>query len=187
MPITILQKKKLEKDIKFLDKNEHLEILNIIKKNNQKFSKNSKGVFFNLKYIDIKTLEEIINFVEFCKNNRSFLDTERLPEHKIKENKNIQQPPSLKKIDLSTELSELLELKNTRSNNFTFKNYLDKISIVPKKEFKNKQPDSYPDLININTEFTGTNNRILKKCKNYENSYPKANSNANILEAEINI
>ncbi len=56
-----------------------------------------------------------------------------------------------------------------------------------KKEFKNKQSNNYPDLININTEFTGSDNRILKKCKNYENSYTKSSSNSNILEAEVNI
>ncbi len=137
MSITVLQKKKLEKDIKLLDKNEHLEILNIIKKNNQKFSKNSKGVFFNLKYIDDKTLHEIINFVEFCKNNRKFLNTERFPSSEIiQASKNTQSISPLKKIDLTAELAEILELKNTRSNNFTFKNYLDKISIVPKKRIQ---------------------------------------------------
>ena len=188
MPITLLQKKKLEKDIKNLDKNEHLEILNIIKKNNQNFSKNSKGIFFNLKYIDIKTLEEIINFVEFCKKNQTFLDTERTSHHTPPlTNRHISTPGIQKKIDLTSELGEILELKNCRPNNFTFKNYLDKISIVPKKEFKNKQSDNYPDLININTTFTGANNRILKKCKNYENSYPKTTSNTNILEVEANI
>ena len=65
-----------------------------------------------------------------------------------------------------------------KSNNFSFKNYLDKISIIPKKEFKNKQPEKYPDLININTEFTGSNNRILKKCKNFENTFSKYSDNS---------
>ena len=64
---------------------------------------------------------------------------------------------------------------------------IDKISVVPKKEFQNKQPDKYPDLININNEFTGSNNRILKKCKNYDNIYNKFIENANLTDSNNNV
>ena len=71
--VSILEKKRLKRDIKLLDKHEYIEILNIIKKNDQKYSENATGIFFNLKYINDKTIKEMINFMEFCKKNKIFL------------------------------------------------------------------------------------------------------------------
>ena len=62
--ITYKQKKQLEKDISKLSSQEHTEILNIIRNNNQKYSENSTGVYFNLKYVDCDTLKKIIEFPE---------------------------------------------------------------------------------------------------------------------------
>ena len=197
--ISILEKKKLERDVKKLDKNEYIEILSIIKKNNQNYSQNSTGIFFNLKYINDKTIEEMIHFIEFCKKNKIFLakkdgdDTK--PIVPIPKSKNdAYDNYNIDEFDMTIDIKDFMSSKNNKSNNFTFKNYLDKISVVPKKEFTNKQPDKYPDLININNEFTGSDNRILKKCKNYDNIYSKfiENNNAseyknNELEAETHI
>ena len=71
--IPFLIKKKLEKDMKLLDNNEYREVLNILKQNQQKYSSNSKGIFFNLKYVDDSTIKDIIKFVEFCKKNKYIL------------------------------------------------------------------------------------------------------------------
>tara|TARA_B110000977_G_C10848449_1_gene404831 strand:+ start:189 stop:764 length:576 start_codon:yes stop_codon:yes gene_type:complete len=165
--LSLLQKKQLEKDIKMLDKNEHLEILKIIQKNEQNYSKNSKGVFFNLKYVEEPVIYEIKNFVDFCKTNKPFLEKiNTLPENGIGHDscKNI----SNIKIDI--EMEKILSSKSNKKNDFTFKNYLDKISIIPIKEFKNERSGKYPDLINITSKFTEINNRILKKCKNSNNT-----------------
>ena len=47
--VTYKEKKQLEKDICNLTSNEHTEILNIIRNNNQKYSENNGGVYINLK------------------------------------------------------------------------------------------------------------------------------------------
>ena len=193
--INILKKKKLERDIKQLDKHEYIEILNIIKKNNQKYSKNSTGIFFNLKYINDKTIMEIIHFVEFCKKNKIFLEKEVYNEEKSsreqeKLQNHINGSHNFENLDdIKIDIQDILDSKNNKATSFTFKNYLDKISIVPKKEFKNKQPSQYPNLININNEFTGSNNRILKKCKNLDTIHPKFTESIsdNMLEAEVHI
>lgn len=181
--ISILDKKKLEKDIKKLDKHEYIEILNLLKKNNQKYSQNSKGIFFNLKYINDKTIIEMIQFIDFCKKNRVFLEEEKYDDTLDKtvsnKKKNSYESYTLDDLDITIDIKNFMASKTgNKSNNFSFKNYLDKISIIPKKEFKNKQPEKYPDLININTEFTGSNNRILKKCKNFENTFSKYSDNS---------
>ena len=187
--ISILDKKKLERDIKKLDKHEYIEILNIMKKNNQRYSENSKGIFFNLKYINDRAIEEMMQFIEFCKKNKVFLEGKNYadaPPESVNTKSNPYEGYNINDLDISIDIKKFMDSKNEKSNNFTFKNYLDKISVVPKKEFKNKQPEKYPDLVNINTEFTGANNRILKKCKNYENNYTKHVEN-NSLEFNNNI
>ena len=183
--IDIHLKKKLEKDIKKLEEHQYIEILNIIKKNHQKYTVNSTGIFFNLKYINDTTILEIISFVEFCQKNKVFL------QEKNAVNKNTITPEHLKLTNkndytldnLAMNIQDIFDDKTvSKLNNFTFKNYLDKISVVPKKEFKNKNSDHYPELININSNFTGSNNRVLKKCKNYDNIYSKFLENNNSTE-----
>ena len=134
----------------------------------------------------------MINFMEFCKKNKIFLkkktdlDTPELVSIQKIKNKS-KDTYSLDDFDITIDIKDILASKNDKSKSFTFKNYLDKISVVPKKEFQNKQPDKYPDLININNEFTGSNNRILKKCKNYDNIYNKFIENANLTDSNNNV
>ena len=174
--ISFLRKKQLEKDIKKLDKNEYTEILAILKRNKQKYSENSKGIFFNLKYIDNKTILDIIKFVDFCKKNKEFLKKEDRNTDKHLNTDQFLNIASdkmydLGDIDISIDIEKLLKKQNNKVNSFSFKSYLDKIAVVPKKEFKNKEINKYPDLININNEIKASNNRLLKKCKNYESIY----------------
>ena len=168
--LSLLEKKQLEKDIKMLDKNEHLEILKIIQKNKQKYSKNSKGIFFNLKYVDDIVIYEINNFVEFCKKNKPYLEeiNSSLSEDVIGRDSG----KNISDIKIDIEMEKILSSKSNKKNNFSFKNNLNKIEIIPTKEFKNKSPDKYPNLIDINSKFTEINNRILKKCKNSNNNNP---------------
>ena len=185
--ISLFEKKQLERDIKKLDRNEHIEILNIIKKHQQKFSRNNKGIFFNLKYIDDPTLREIILFVEFCKNNSILLNNKSPLNPGVTIRSGIESGHMLEQLSLPILPPDIVNIKNNKYNNFTFKNYLDKISIIPKKEFKNKQSEIYPDLINVDGEFTGHTNRLLKKCKNYDAVGNTHAGSSNILESEANI
>ena len=184
--ISLFEKKQLERDIKVLDKNEHFEILNIIKKHQQKFSKNNKGVFFNLKYIDEPTLREIISFVDFCKKNSILLNKNSVKNFDA-QTKNNDTGHMLEKLSLPIKNPPSVSLKDNKYKNFTFKNYLDKISIIPKKEFQNKQTDAYPNLISVEEEFTGHSNRLLKKCKNHDVTGTVPSNTSDVLEVEANI
>ena len=84
--VSYREKKQLEKDIVNLTTNEHTEILNIIRNNNQKYSENNAGVYINLKYVDEDTIRKIIDFVTFCKKNKDE-DKEENKEKKTNKNK----------------------------------------------------------------------------------------------------
>ena len=46
---------------------ENSEIFNIIKKSNSNYSKNINGIFIDLKKIDIKIIDNLYNYIIYCK------------------------------------------------------------------------------------------------------------------------
>ena len=68
--ISIKERKLLEKEIPKLSKNEHNELFNIIRNNSSKYSENARGVYINVKYLDKKTIDKIIEFIEYTKKIR---------------------------------------------------------------------------------------------------------------------
>ena len=69
------KKKFLQKEIPKLNKNEHQEIFNIITQNSDaKYSENSRGVYINLKFLDISTIERIIEFIKYTKVSKNKLE-----------------------------------------------------------------------------------------------------------------
>jgi hypothetical protein len=64
------EKNEIYKSIKVgltsLNQNELEEIFKIIYKNNNNFSKNNNGIFINLCWLDIETLNKINNYINFC-------------------------------------------------------------------------------------------------------------------------
>ena len=68
-------RRKLRDEISKLSNNEHAEIFKILKSHYpESFMKNKNGVFFDLNEIDVKILEELNKFVEFCLSNKAKLD-----------------------------------------------------------------------------------------------------------------
>ena len=59
-----------------LSENEITEIFKIIKNNNEKYSTNKNGIFFNLSTLRKNTLQEISNFLYFCDNNNKEIEKE---------------------------------------------------------------------------------------------------------------
>lgn len=49
-----------------LSQNEIEEIFKIIYKNNNNYSKNNNGVFINLSWLDMDTINKIDNYINFC-------------------------------------------------------------------------------------------------------------------------
>lgn len=185
--ITYKQKKQLEKDINVLTTNEHTEILNIIRNSNQKYSENNGGVYINLKFVDNSTIKSIIEFVDFCKNNR-----------KKEEEKNNKASKSTKKTDKKKTVlgknytlnkeditNQLKRLKEQKQENFSFQNFLDKLSVTNIKTFKKNEKIVYPQLKQTRKKFDNLGDRILKKCRDtykVNESINDCNSDDNSLD-----
>ena len=171
LKVTYKHKKQLEKDISTLSANEYNEILNIIRNNKQKYSENIGGIYFNLKYINNSTIQKIIEFVKFAKENKDTMEEKNKKDKKIEiENKVISNiNKSLGKkytLDKNSIQQELLRLKNKNKENFSFQNFLDKLSVSNIKTFKkNNDKIVYPELKQIKMNFSGSSERILKKCR----------------------
>ena len=68
-----------------LSENEVTEIFKIIKNNNEKYSTNKNGIFFNLSTLRKNTLQEISNFLYFCDNNNREIEEEEQERAKYKD------------------------------------------------------------------------------------------------------
>ena len=53
----------------------HLEILRILKDNNEKYTENRNGTFVNLSLLNIKTVDIIEKYITFIKNQNDHLNT----------------------------------------------------------------------------------------------------------------
>ena len=151
---SILEKDKLKSDIENLEHNQQCQVFNIIKKYTDKISENNNGIFINLKYLKDSVLDELTNFIIYCKNNK---DLELINNKKM--------------TDKTEKNNTLLEdynnysIETNTNSDFIFKNYIDKISTHNIKEFEFKTEEKKPvNRININP-LTIIENRIMKKCR----------------------
>ena len=67
------QKIKLRDEIEKLDKNNHLEILKILKKHNITFSENKNGSFINLNYVNDTILNEIKDYISYVNKQENII------------------------------------------------------------------------------------------------------------------
>lgn len=163
-------KKFIQKEIPKLNNNEYREIFNIIKKTNKsKYSENSRGVYVNLKYIDNNTIDKIIEFIEYCKSNKNTIDDiSTSTEIELKKTSNDINCNSKKyTLDKETIQKELLRLRDKNNDNFSFQNFLDKLSVTNIKNFNenNNEKINYPQLNTCRCKFDGVKARILQKCR----------------------
>ena len=67
----------LRDQIRELEKDEHFEVLRIIRENeNNKFTENNNGIFVNMNKLDHNTIEKIESFLEFSKKNKMNFENE---------------------------------------------------------------------------------------------------------------
>lgn len=159
-------KKQIEKDITNLTLNQQTEILNIIKSNNQKYSQNKAGIYFNLKYIDNDTLVKLKNYIDNCK--KSFIRNSEIDYPNSGKDKAIFTPTDKElkyTLDRKEIHAELQRLENKHNENFSFQNFLDKLSVTNIKTFKKNEKINYPQLKQNNKKFLGVNERLIKKCR----------------------
>ena len=68
--------KLLKKEIESLQENEHLEILKIINKSSIKYSENKNGIFINMNKLSGEIINEIKDFLDFCRTNKMKLQND---------------------------------------------------------------------------------------------------------------
>lgn len=160
-------KKILEKEIPKLNQNEFQEVFNIIRQNNSsKYSENSRGVYINLKFLDDETITKIINFIQYTKNYRKNIEDKKKVEKTTEEKRSNNENYKGYTLDKESIETELLRLKTKKNENFTFQNFLDKLSITNIKQFeKTESKINYPQLKNSKAKFGGVKARVLKKCR----------------------
>ena len=64
------ESKNLKKLINQLHENEHIEIFKIIKSDTDKYTENRNGIFINMSKLNTNTLKKIMDFVNFCNENK---------------------------------------------------------------------------------------------------------------------
>lgn len=173
--LNIKIKEKLKKDISELHYNEHCEIYNIIRKDTDKISENKNGVFINLKYLNDETIDKIQEFISFCQKNKNLLKKKQKEHEKEMNSVNSDNTiistlgENYESYSLDKEsLENITFSEDFTEDKFTFKNYIDKLSISSNKKFKGEDNIGKRKKIIIrhNNKLSGVNARIFKKCKN---------------------
>ena len=75
---TINDLKEMRNMVQTFQENEHIEILNIIKKDGIRYTENKNGIFINMRKLNNSTLERINDFIIFCQKNTNFLAEDHL-------------------------------------------------------------------------------------------------------------
>tara|TARA_B100001741_G_C16525783_1_gene587014 strand:+ start:275 stop:1048 length:774 start_codon:yes stop_codon:yes gene_type:complete len=165
------KKKFLQKEIPKLNKNEYHEIFNIIKQNaDAKYSENSRGVYINLKFLDILTIEKIINFIKYTKMQKNKLEKPESNKKNSLKDTNSDSSDNSTRITLTKDTieKELLRLKEKKNENFVFQNFLDKLSISNIKQFSKDEEGEkmvFPQLKHSKINLDGVKARLMKKCR----------------------
>jgi len=157
--VTFKEKLILQKNIKKLRENEHMEILRILIDNNIKFTENNNGVFFNLKTLKNDVIVKINIFVNFCMKNKDFFDNKNKTYEKIIVKKN-----NHKNLDNNYKKYLSNETSITRIFTDTIPKKNEKSIINGKKDLQKKIKTNVKK--NIKIKMIGVKGRIINKCKN---------------------
>ncbi len=142
-----LEKKNLIKNIETLSKLELKEVFILLKNKNIEYTSNKNGIFINLKNFDKNLINELQEYVTFCKNNKTFL------ENDIKMNNEIIKNYNKNNIDLIQNFVEYTNLKDIE--------FIDKINLNYKKR---RKKENHMKFINIIKKY----NRILLNTNDNE-------------------
>jgi len=170
-------KKFLQKEISKLDKNEVQEIFNIFcQSSDAKYSENSRGVFINLKFVNDDIVKKLIEFIQYSKTQDKIMEYDNTGNTKVPNLYNQPNHHPDNKFTLSKACieKELLRLREKTPDNFTFQNFLDKLSISNIKDFQSssitKDKIIYPQLKHVRSKFDGVKARLLQKCRDVNKS-----------------
>uniref|UniRef100_A0A6C0J0D7 NET domain-containing protein n=1 Tax=viral metagenome TaxID=1070528 RepID=A0A6C0J0D7_9ZZZZ len=154
---SILERDNIKNDIEKLEYNQQCQVFNIIKKHTDKISENSNGIFINLKYLKDSVLDELSDFINYCKNNTDLQKLNELTNNSIENNSKLND-------NLSEEYNNY-NFESSPNSDFIFKNYIDKISTHNIKEFDIKTEEKKPLSKSSKIPLNLIENRIMKKCR----------------------
>jgi hypothetical protein len=78
-------RKQLLEDLKILNKLEQEEVFRIVKNSNSLFTENSNGIFFDISKLNETVFEQLVIFINFCKQNRENFQTREEEEKRAHE------------------------------------------------------------------------------------------------------
>jgi hypothetical protein len=167
-------RERLRRDLVGLSDIEYREIFNMVRQKVNQYSENNNGIFINLKYIDDELLDKIYDFLEFSKKNKMYL--KELEEKQNNERRTIDtslhQHPTLSRDNMANQSSQVNTVdmmtsmtKKTTVDNFTFQNFIDKLTITNMKMFPENERIVYPTIKQHKWNVVGVKARLLKKCK----------------------
>lgn len=78
-------RKQLLEDLKILNKLEQEEVYRIVKTSNSMYTENSNGIFFDISKLSTSVFEQIVVFINFCKQNRENFQTREEEEKRAHE------------------------------------------------------------------------------------------------------
>lgn len=160
--------KELQKRITTLHKNEHLEILKIIREDPIKYTENKNGIFLNMVKLQPATIQKINRLVTFCSQNSQLLEQERLKRETIRDmvEKEIQ---SSTKDNINTTIEEGNEITTEPAETLELnleKWTLDKDYMEQQQKIKTVIDDKSSLAAYRKTpKFTGAEARIIKKSR----------------------
>lgn len=152
------KKRKIQKDIELLSKNEIIELYKIIKNDTDRYTINKNGVFFNIKNLNKNTIIKISKFLKYCKAKKRDLlkrDKEQLKlsvnnkKLKMKEeyiNYNPEEEIEKNKYEKEKE-KENQQIKNDNNNN------------------DNNINSNFNIIRNLQPSYSNVNYRIVKRCR----------------------
>jgi hypothetical protein len=168
---------RLRRDLVGLSDIEYREIFNMIRQKVGQFSENKNGIFINLKYVDDELLDKIYDFLEFSKKNKMYLkeleEKQNIEKRSIDTSLHQQHSSILSRDNVSnhtttqahTEVYTASGTKKTTVDNFTFQNFIDKLTITNMKMFPENEKIVYPTIKQHKWNVSGVKSRLLKKCK----------------------
>jgi hypothetical protein len=72
--------------IESLSKTQHIEILNILRKNSAvKINENRNGVYINMSYLPLETVEEITKYLDYIKDQERNLEQFEMKKEEFKQ------------------------------------------------------------------------------------------------------
>ena len=162
------ERKFIKSSISQLSENEHIEIFKIIRDETDKFTENNNGIFINLSKLSNPTIIKIVDFINYCINNKTLLDLDKKKRESIIEIVNSKEREINSETEEEDEEEDEINYINTEIMNGIEKDIVSSSLSGDKYKINEKK-----------IKYTGSRAKIIKKCKEYKGD------DANIIEETI--